>query len=60
MWFPDGVQCGNCVPFRVFKVGRAFPWGSISLFAVVVLGFIARIELQHAAAVFAHGELGTL
>ena len=28
--------------------------------AVVVLGFIARIELQHAAAVFAHGELGAL
>ena len=30
------------------------------LLAVVVLGFFARVELQHAAAVFAHGELGAL
>ena len=30
------------------------------LLAVVVLGLIACIELQHAAAVFAHGELGAL
>lgn len=28
--------------------------------AVVVLGFFSCIELQHAAAVFAHGELGAL
>ena len=30
------------------------------LLAVVVLGFIARVELQHAAAVFVYGELGAL
>ena len=30
------------------------------LLAVVVLSFIARVELQHAAAVFVHGELGAL
>ena len=30
------------------------------LLTVVVLGFIARIELQHAAAVFVYGELGAL
>ena len=28
--------------------------------AVVVFGFFARIEFQHAAAVFAYGELGAL
>ena len=30
------------------------------LLTVVVFGFFARIELQHAAAVFAHSELGAL
>ncbi len=30
------------------------------LLAVVVLGFFSCIELQHAAAVFAHSELGAL
>lgn len=25
MWLPDGGRCGNCIPFRIFKAGRAFP-----------------------------------
>lgn len=38
----------------------ATPLRDYRLLTVVVLGFIARVELQHAAAVFAHGELGAL
>ena len=57
--FPNGPRFGNHIPFRAFKAGRGFP-REYRLLAVVVLGFFSCIELQHAAAVFAHGELGAL
>ena len=68
MHFPKGLVPEN-VPHsepsnRDVLSARDFirPWSlrRAASLLVVVLGFFSCIELQHAAAVFAHGELGAL